>query len=149
MRKLIFTAIILVSAFSSLFAQNAQFEKFVENVKQSFDDKGYKLASENIGKAIDTLPLISDTLMLESETYYNVVVASDNCTYCVLKLFFVDSENNMFPLEFEVTETIDGRFNYRIYKDMWKQYEVGRFVVMISSDLPYDMAILVYKKYLP
>jgi len=150
MKKLIITTIIAIAVMANVSAQNTAFENFTQTLKQSFSDKGYKLASETIGKAIDTLPLVSDTLMLEADTYYNVVVASDNCSYCVLNLYFVDSENNMHPLDFEVIENdTTGRFNHRIYKNMNHTYEVGRYVLMIKSDLPYDMGLFVYKKLLP
>jgi hypothetical protein len=87
---------------------------------------------------------------LEAETYYNVVVASDNCSYCVVKLFFVDSENNMTPLDFEVIENDpDGWYNYRVYKNANMKYEFGRYVIMVNSELPYDMGLMVYKKILP
>ncbi|MBO7134920.1 MAG: hypothetical protein J6W06_12285 [Bacteroidales bacterium] len=145
MKKLITIAIIFFSAFGT-FAQNVQFDNFLQKIKQNFDDKGYKMQSETIGKISDTLPIVSDTLMLEADTYYNIVAASDNCSYCILKLYFVDSENNMHPLEFEVTENYDERFNYRIYKNRCNQYEVGRYVLMINSELPYDMGLFVYKK---
>ncbi|MBO4614016.1 MAG: hypothetical protein J5709_02740 [Bacteroidales bacterium] len=150
MKKLIFTIIAATLCFFAVQAQNTNFEKYVSKVQQSFEDKGYKLASQTIGKTCDTLPLVSDTLYLEAETYYNVVVASDNCSYCVVKLFFVDSENNMTQLEFEVIENDpEGWYNYRVYKNRNTQYGFGRYVIMVNSELPYDMSLLVYKKILP
>ena len=80
MKKLITIAIIFFSAFGT-FAQNVQFDNFLQKIKQNFDDKGYKMQSETIGKISDTLPIVSDTLMLEADTYYNIVAASDNCSY--------------------------------------------------------------------
>ncbi len=150
MKKFIFTILATTLCILAGQAQNTNFEKYVSKVKQSFEDKGYKLASQTIGKTCDTLPLVSDTLYLEAETYYNVVVASDNCSYCVVKLFFVDSENNMTPLDFEVIENDpDGWYNYRVYKNANMKYEFGRYVIMVNSELPYDMGLMVYKKILP
>lgn len=148
MKKLSIVVIMLMLA-SSMFAQNIKFDVFAQKVSQQFEDRGYKLVSGKIGKIADTLPLVSDTLMLEAENYYNIVAISDNCSYCVLKLFYVDEETNMHPLDFEVEETVDDRFNYRIYKNMCRSYEVGRYVLFISSEIPYDMGLLVYKKRLP
>ena len=150
MKKFIFTILATTLCIFAVQAQNTNFEKYVSKVKQSFEDKGYKLASQTIGKTCDTLPLVSDTFYLEAETYYNVVVASDNCSYCVVKLFFVDSENNMTPLDFEVIEKDpDGWYNYRVYKNANMKYEFGRYVIMVNSELPYDMGLMVYKKILP
>jgi len=148
MRKIIFTVILAISILN-VWGQSEQFINFNQKLKQNFNDKGYKLASETMGKIVDTLPLVSDTLMLEADTYYNIVATSDNCSFCIVNLYFVDSENNMFPLDFEVIENYDDRFNYRIYKTLYRKYDVGRFVLMIKSDIPYDMDLLVYKKMLP
>ena len=148
MKRLAITIIMVLIA-GGIFAQNEKFSEYFNSVKQQFEDRGYKLASETFRQITDTMPLVSDSLMLEQDHYYNVVVVSDNCSYCILKLFFVDEHDTMHPLEFETTETIDDRFNCRIYKNMFPKCEVGRYVVFITSDIPYDMGLLVYKKRLP
>lgn len=144
-----FIAFILIAfSFAPVFAQyqNVGFEKYVSDALQSFDDRGYDRESVTIGQIVDTVPLVSDTISFTEGVHYFVVVEADNCQYCKLNLYFVDSENNMKEVQLGDGEIIRDEYSRRILKFKSQGNYSGRYVLFIKSKLCYDMALMVYSK---
>lgn len=135
--------ILFILPFSAL-AQSADFTKNIDNTRQSYLDRGYKLVAEKSDSIIIGTPLVTPEIWFDYQTYYIVLVQLDGCFYCEYKLQFVDEENVLHDVDFDY-KVVDG-LKQGICKFDNKENKKGKYVVFLDSDLPYYANIFIFKR---
>ncbi len=127
-----------------VYSQTENFKQLTKKTLQSYSDRGYILVQHTSGEISLSEPLVTPKVDLYYNTYYVVLVQLDGCLYCSYQLFFVDEENNLIPVDYD--EFVEDGLKQTIYKFTCDSNKVGKFVVLLDSDLAYHGNIYIFKK---
>ncbi|HOK37556.1 MAG: hypothetical protein WHW07_09540 [Bacteroidales bacterium] len=135
---------LLIITSNAALSQTASFKELTQKTLQSYSDRGYSLVNHTQGKISLAEPLVGQEVNLDYKTYYIVLVQLDGCLYCSYQLYYVDKDNNLIPVNYEVF--VDNNLKQLIYKFTSDKNTEGKFVVLLDSDLNYFGNLFVFKK---
>lgn len=136
---------IIITIFLNLsYSQSADFEELTKKTIQSYSDRGYTLINHTKGKITLAEPIVTPILDFDYKKYYIVLVQLEGCLYCSYQLFFVDTDNNLIPVEYEIV--IENNIRQALLKFTCDSNKNGKYVVLLDSDLPYYGNVYVFRK---
>lgn len=142
MKKLLVLIPILFSLVS--FSQTKQFQELAQKTTQSYSDRGYTLVNVSGDSIMTSIPMVTQMIDFDYNTYYIVLVQIEGCNYCNYEINFIDDQDFLLPVNYEyITENEIKQGIVKFQNDVNKS---GKYVVFLDSDLPYYANIFIFKK---